>query len=435
MSEDNPRGSSSDEKMVVKLNPEQELRFEVDFEETIKLKMTEGKAECFGTELAINKNYTFTGGRNCAIFTYHGATIELESSKGKDKINSYVGSDTPMKEYLAMHDKLANQRTPTTSPRVLVVGPADTGKSTVCKILLNYAVRRGNKTIFVDLDCSQNDITFPGSVSMVARNAYDPIDIEDEFSLCTPLTYFYGETSPDKNTSYFEVLVNQIKKLIDRRHNVDPILKEGGFIVNTGSSWVEGLGYQLLVYTARHMNINTIIVIGDDRLTFKLNKELSNTNPNITVATLKKNPGVVNRAKEHRSKTNQLKIKQYFYGVSRPLSPHSVLVRFDDVVFCRIGGEWRAPASALPIGAKSSFSSAEVKQVDHTEITKFSVLAISHADSLEEVMTKNIFGIVHVTTIDPENKTMTVLSPSPGLPGKPLPGKFVIIGHISWLDT
>ena len=35
------------------------------------------------------------------------------------------------------------------------VGPTDVGKSTVCRLLLNYAVRLGRKPIYVDLDVGQ----------------------------------------------------------------------------------------------------------------------------------------------------------------------------------------------------------------------------------------------------------------------------------------
>ncbi len=39
--------------------------------------------------------------------------------------------------------------------QVMVVGPTDVGKSTMCKQLLNYAVRMGRKPCFVDLDVGQ----------------------------------------------------------------------------------------------------------------------------------------------------------------------------------------------------------------------------------------------------------------------------------------
>lgn len=39
--------------------------------------------------------------------------------------------------------------------QVLVVGPTDVGKSTLCHLLLNYAVACGHAPIFVDVDVGQ----------------------------------------------------------------------------------------------------------------------------------------------------------------------------------------------------------------------------------------------------------------------------------------
>lgn len=35
------------------------------------------------------------------------------------------------------------------------MGPVDVGKSTLCQLLLNYAVRMGRRPVFVDLDIGQ----------------------------------------------------------------------------------------------------------------------------------------------------------------------------------------------------------------------------------------------------------------------------------------
>lgn len=40
-------------------------------------------------------------------------------------------------------------------PRLLVTGPVDVGKTTLCRILCNYAVREGYFPTFVDLDIGQ----------------------------------------------------------------------------------------------------------------------------------------------------------------------------------------------------------------------------------------------------------------------------------------
>ena len=49
-------------------------------------------------------------------------------------------------------------------PVTMIVGPMDVGKSTVCRLLLNYAVRMGRRPIFVDLDVGQGQISVPGTI-------------------------------------------------------------------------------------------------------------------------------------------------------------------------------------------------------------------------------------------------------------------------------
>ena len=64
------------------------------------------------------------------------------------------------------------------------------GKSSVTKILLNYALRLGRKPIYVDLDVGQGDISVPGSMGamMVER----PASVKEGFSQNAPLVYHYG---------------------------------------------------------------------------------------------------------------------------------------------------------------------------------------------------------------------------------------------------
>ncbi len=60
-------------------------------------------------------------------------------------------------------------------PRVIVVGSTQSGKSTLCKILLNYAARLGWKPIFCDLDLGKNEISGPGTVSATIVKEYYPV--------------------------------------------------------------------------------------------------------------------------------------------------------------------------------------------------------------------------------------------------------------------
>lgn len=45
-----------------------------------------------------------------------------------------------------------------------MVGPTDVGKSTVCRLLLSYAVRVGRRPTFVELDVGQSGVRSSGII-------------------------------------------------------------------------------------------------------------------------------------------------------------------------------------------------------------------------------------------------------------------------------
>lgn len=161
--------ASEDKKEQVqefKLDPDSELRFEVESKgEKVFLTLKAGFAEVFGTELVKGKQYEFTAGAKIAVFSWQGCTVEL---KGKTDV-SYVARETPMVIYCNCHAALEDMRCDAEKenkrgPIAMLVGPCDVGKSTVCRILLNYAVRMGRRPLFVDLDVGQGQISVPGTI-------------------------------------------------------------------------------------------------------------------------------------------------------------------------------------------------------------------------------------------------------------------------------
>lgn len=149
-----------------KLDPDNELRFEVETKgEKVYLTLKNGMAEIFGTELVKGKTYEFTAGAKIAVYTWQGCTIEV---KGKTDV-IYTAKETPMVLYSNCHAALEFARTESEKenkrgPITMIVGPSDVGKSTLTRILLNYAVRMGRRPIYVDLDVGQGCISIPGSI-------------------------------------------------------------------------------------------------------------------------------------------------------------------------------------------------------------------------------------------------------------------------------
>lgn len=49
----------------------------------------------------------------------------------------------------------------------MVTGLPDVGKSTLCRMLVNWAARLGRTPILVDLDVGQNQISLPGTIGQL----------------------------------------------------------------------------------------------------------------------------------------------------------------------------------------------------------------------------------------------------------------------------
>ena len=98
-------------------------------------------AEVFGAEMVLGRVYSFSGTQQ-AIFSWSGCTLEVRGTTG----HSYIASETPMASYLQVHGELDMRRhaahaAGTDGPRVLVCGPADTGKSSLSRLLCGAKTR------------------------------------------------------------------------------------------------------------------------------------------------------------------------------------------------------------------------------------------------------------------------------------------------------
>lgn len=409
------------------LTVDQELRIEVAADNEAKVVITDGQAEIFGTELVRNKHYNFASGAKVAIYTWHSCTVEVT---GELEVG-YVSGETPMVVYLNVHMALEQMRQKVekegknlVGPKVMICGPVNVGKSTVTKILLNYAVRMGRRPIFVDLDVGQGSIAVPGTIGALLVER--PADAEEGFSLQTPLVYNFGHTSPGGGLKLHDALVSQLAEVVFKHFEQNSKAAVSGCIINT-CGWVTGSGFKLLLNVVEAFKVDVILVLDQERVYNDFKTKLGDS---VQCVHLPKSGGVFERSQDQRRNARDDRIREYFYGSRTPLYPHVFDVKFSEVKIFKIGAP-EVPDSCLPLGMAAEDSSMKAISVTPGKELLHSLCALSAADTPDDDLTKkNVVGFIVITNVDMEAQTFTVLSPAP----RPLPKEFLIVSDIKFMD-
>lgn len=411
-----------------KLEEQTELRFEVEANCKVTIELKSGTAEIFGTELVKNKKFSFQSGEKIAVFTWHGCALELV---GKPEV-AYVAKETPMVFYGNLHGALEQMRSKaekndTSGPMVLITGPSDVGKTTLCRILLNYAVRLNRRPVFVDLDVEINSISIPGTVAALPVERVAEVD--EGFSSTAPLVFHYGHKSPGTNIMLYNKVVSKLASVLcSRAVEADKKAGISGCIINTGG-WVKGEGYQTIKHAAKAFKANVVLVIDQERLYNELVRDIDDKNTKIVF--VPKSGGVVERSHQSRAEFADSRVRQYFYGIKTHLYPHSFDVKFSEMRVYKIGAP-SLPDSLMPLGMKPEDKRTKLVLVQNGQNLLHHVLSMSYAEGLEEeVVATNIAGFVCVTEVDMERQVATVLSPQP----RPLPKTVFLMGDVQFMDS
>ena len=221
--------------------------------------------------------------------------------------------------------------------------------------------------------------------------------------------------------------------------NANSIASSSGMFVNT-MGWVDGQGYELLLHAIECLKVDTVLVIGHDRLYNQLKNKFAFTKKNpaeeqaaesgmkVEIVKVARSDGIVARDASRRKAAREKKIHGYFYGPTRELNPFSRSVQISQVSVYRVGGGPMAPLSALPIGTANRDASdrTKVQKISVQRDLTHSVLAVSHAKDPEDILSSNVAGFIHVTEVDVQRGSMTYLSPSPTA----LPSNILVAGTV-----
>jgi polyribonucleotide 5'-hydroxyl-kinase len=467
--EDLPPPAAGAERHVLKA--EEELRLEVSFSKTCSFKLTvvQGSAELQGVELAPNHTYTLaadTGGLKLAIFTWHGCVVDVLSEDGSleisytsDETNSNVAAVNTHAQLEALRDEAAAASAE--GPRVLIVGPIESGKTSLAKVLTAYAVKLGRTPILVDLDPADNCLSVPGTLSACTMDQ-EAVSLEtyattglpiSQQQQAQPLVLWHGgvQLSPD----LFLAQVSALGRKIDQRLKQDDWARSSGLIVNT-NGWIQDEGFNLLLHTVKALHITVVLVLGHDRLFSMMKSAVSKENASIKVIKVPRSGGVVSRETSYMLNCRSRSIKRYFYGsmVEAPrtssttstthshrvpqLTPFAVQIAFSKLTLYKFSSI-SLSASLLPVAAAQSTEPVQLQPVDISEKLQHCLLAVCHPHAVaayetsgkaKDLYESGVAGFCVVERVLMDSDMIHLLSPVAGS----LPSHTLIVGDITWME-
>lgn len=365
--------------MEIQIPRNRELRLEILENQKIKLMVTSGLAEIFGMEILNEKWYNFTNIK-CAIFTFTGAILKIEG----DCDLQYIAESSCFPHIFNYFDSIKDSK-----DTIFVLGK---GRSTFCTTIANYFVRIHKKLDFIEIDPAKGNI-FPGSLSYLQIDTL--VEFNDKFKLINPYCLYYGSLSID-NIELYLLQCQKLKEEVENRNT------NNFKVVLCPDLPLEILNQLLKTYKA-----STVVCIGNERMFHKLNISV----PKIFI----ENTGFISENTVAKS------INRYFNGPNGEYTSSSFLLK-DCPVF-RIGEQYSAPESALPLGAS--------RKVGHTDICRCdliqnAVLAISEGENEDQVVISPVLGFI----VCLDEKKQRILCTQPKLPKC----KFLIQGSVKYID-
>ena len=443
-----------------------ELRVEVATDDAVVVVLQTGLAELFGVELLVGRPYRLTGTR-VAIYTHHGATLSVDSAAApSSRVYTSTAGHAPMVRYAQLHAMLHEQRLAALKsgaaaaeakasaaaadgaaekvvdkssagrgPRVLVAGPQDAGKSSLARILAAYAVRSGHAPTFVNLDVGDGGaLCVPGCIAAAPLDR-SCLEIESTgagFVRTVPLAFWLGHSAAAESAGRFTRLVARLATTVDARLATWPTANASGVIIDTCGWAQHEAGLAALRETIASFSIDVILVVGDEWLAGKLDKEFG---ASLSVVKLEKVGGLNPAAAAFKREQGDARVRRYFYGRDAALLPRVVQVAFADVRVFRIGA-LNVSSDMAPVGMDGldpeRALQIDLKAAEGAELKHKVLAVVGDVTGEKDVTAGSARGWVVVKEVDAEGGWLTLLAPASALEGVGV--KHLVAGAVSWYE-
>jgi polynucleotide 5'-hydroxyl-kinase GRC3/NOL9 len=252
-----------------------------------------GEVEVFGNTLKENERTIAREGKRLPF--YVSAKAEFTISLGpKASFKEFAGCNIPVSWQKATESILRLDKRPLI---VLIIGEADSGKSSFTTYLTNKLVSAKKKLAVLDGDLGQSDVGPPGTIAYALMSKPHT----ELYELKVANAFFVGETSPINASAKSIEGYNELKNEILSKPGVDCLL------VNT-DGWVSGefaVKYKLQLISL----LNPDIIVG-----IQTNKELDpllNSIEKTPVTVVETSPAATERSPEKRMILRNLSYTKY----------------------------------------------------------------------------------------------------------------------------
>lgn len=411
---------------IINVRPFCEWRFEAPHGSSVAVRMLSGTAEKDGVELAQRNTYNFSGVKS-KISTWHGCELEIDGQLDNEFLAEYANpTENPANVYMNLHGQLNDMRAAAArdgreGPRVLVTGSANSGKTTLAKILTSYATRQGHQPLVVNADPKESMLSLPGTLTAsVFATVMDPEAVDGWGSTPTsgptsvpvklPLTFFYGRGTAEEDPDFYRELMSKLAGSVSGRLSEDEDVKSSGVIVDGISLSEESkAGPDLVAHIVDEFSINVIIIMGSSpsstELARRFSSEKTSLGEAISVVPLEKPDGVAIRSENWMQSAREAVIKEYFFGdTRRTLSPLIQQVDFDSIVIYKI------PQDSLN-GQETPLRETPSSPMQHWT---FAIMHATPKEAPETVRAASVMGFVYVSDVDEERRKIKLLSPVGG---------------------
>ncbi|KAK2384945.1 polynucleotide 5'-hydroxyl-kinase NOL9 [Trifolium repens] len=152
-----------------------------------------------------------------------------------------------------------------TPPITLICGPANSGKATFSRYLLNVLFTKCDRVAYLDTNVGQPEFTPPAFLSLTILHDISP-DMTIPCLKTPERSLFFGDVSPQRDRSTY---LKYICSIYDYYRKEYCTFDKGGkssriqmpLVVNT-SGWVKGVGYDVLVNMLKYICPTHVVKIG-----------------------------------------------------------------------------------------------------------------------------------------------------------------------------